>query len=318
MPRGKQSISPELPGLSIDPLLEFVGLPIAVEKATHDFIDVQESLGLHGPSGPQESEGFDSARPFVIHGAEEQVGFALIPPQMIVVPPEMEALVKAQYSWEYEDLLALIAYAPNRVPSETMVRQIVAVARAYALPLSCMSYIYDKARGGAPYVNAEGIFWRLQTDPRQLTVLKAEVVKLPAKGDELCIMRGVVQFANGQYFDDYGATSQDSHPAHSLANRVMLAVTKCKRRAGLTACGIPLQVSEEELDWREQERVASSHKTETPSPMQTSKLVANLGDLVAKVAAKGMTLDQALDKLGKKELSDIIDLDEAAVKLGLV
>lgn len=123
--------------------------------------------------------------------------------------------------------------------------------------------------GGKPYVNKTGLTYKVQKDPRQVKYIKAYPVILPIKmlemvkgenqvyflgysEDGTAMHHGVVEFKNGELFEDEGEanakylTKDYNKMSTMIPYTISLSATRATNRAMRLATGVGL-VSMEEL-----------------------------------------------------------------------
>ena len=190
----------------------------------------------------------------------------------------------------------------------------LAAAKMYGLPLQGVNLIPSKSGGHQVYVNATGIRWRLQTDPRELMSEEVEVIHRPTKDEPWVEVKSTVTMGNGAHADGLGVVG--CLPTGDVANSTLKAETKSSRRAGIKLVGVALQVAEDYLEWEEEQRRKPSLEgnftvLETATPISEPK---NLAEFFSWVEQQGKTIEDATPIVG--DVSEIAaDVSTAVKKL---
>lgn len=208
--------------------------------------------------------------------------------------------------------------------TEKGVRTVIALAKMHMLPLTGINVIRDSRGRLSFYVNSRGILWRLHNDSRGLKAQKHEIVHLPTPDEPYVRVRATVEFEDGSSFTNEALiyfkydqergewlerTRRGDWRPVNLGDRIMTAITKAKRRAGVDAVGLALPIFEDYVEYMEGGEVIdiSPRPLQDEVPELPSGEPRNLAELLAK-AAQELDLDAAAiqEKLGK-DLSQIAE-----------
>lgn len=224
--------------------------------------------------------------------------------------------LKDQYQLPLDQVRSLIR--SEQTPTDKALMQAVECARMFGVPLQGVNLIPSRA-GVNVYINADGIRWKLHTDPRRLKTVETRIIQVPTRDNPLAIVEGVVEFQDGSRFTNIGAVVVDSENKlgkgkWNEADALMKAATKAKRRAGQDAVGTTLPLYEDFIEWRDQE-------TKDITPMlPVAQSINNghpqtLAQFLAKLNEIKMDVVDACVKLNVATITEVKDFKEAWEKL---
>jgi len=224
--------------------------------------------------------------------------------------------VRLMLEAQYNQPLDKIA---NLVQSETPLTReglqaAVELAKMHLLPLTGVNVIRNRRGGLHFFVNAHGIRWRLHNDVRGLQSTNYEIIHFPSPDEPYVRVKGIIKFRDGSEFSNEAVIwfryedgewyermrSGDWKPVN-LGDRVMAAITKAIRRAGVEATGIALPIFEDTAPYVDASyRVVSEEESVVSMPELPSGPPRNLAELLAK-AQEELGLDGAgiQERLGK-------------------
>lgn len=163
----------------------------------------------------------------------------------ITVPPKADEpkpdAMDAQFGLPLNEQVKLMVVPPTLRPDEELIRAASQLARSARIPLWGINLIPTK-NGIKPYINADGIKFRLANDERGVSSNTADVLQFPTGNGSLAVVKRTITLRNGQVYQGLGAVVVDSqwNPANSL----LKADTKANRRAGYdaiaSAVGLPM------------------------------------------------------------------------------
>lgn len=179
----------------------------------------------------------------------------------------------------------------------------VRTARSFLLPLHGIDMI-PVGKGGQmiPYVNAEGIRFKLWLDPRGYKSADCEIIHWPTKDEPWVVVKGKVEFGDGSTYQNFGAV--DCQPGPGVSNSLLKATTKSYRRAGISAVGVALPIAEEYYDYVDEQRqtgkpvdaIDAEYREAQQRPIVDPK---NLAELLAWIEQVGHTTDETVQIAGE-------------------
>jgi len=204
--------------------------------------------------------------------------------------------------------------------SEKGIKTVITLAKMHMLPLTGINVIKDSRGRLSFYVNSRGILWRLHNDGRGLKGHSHEVIHLPTPQEPWVQVRATVEFEDGskftneafiyfKYDEETGEwlerTRRGEWKPVNLGDRIMTAITKAKRRAGVDAVGLALPIFEDYVEYMEGEIIDVVPRPVEETPELPSGEPRNLAELLAKASEElGLDAKGVQEKLGK-ELSEI-------------
>ena len=144
--------------------------------------------------------------------------------------------------------------------SEKGIKTVISLAKMHMLPLTGINVIKNSRGQLSFYVNSRGILWRLHNDERKLKSHSHKVVHLPTPQEPWVQVEATVEFEDGskftneafiyfKYDEETGEwlerTRRGEWKPVNLGDRIMTAITKAKRRAGVDAVGLALPIFED-------------------------------------------------------------------------
>ena len=243
-------------------------------------------------------------------------------PSPTIETPEAKLERENAYDLPLDRILQLIRFDPKRPPNENGIAIIKAMARAWHIPLGCMSWISTKM-GGAPYITFEGILYRIHHDPRGVSAITTEIVEMPKKENEMTVViKGFVQMGDNKVFSAFGSVSQVERPDLGTGGRLLLADTKACRRSCMRAVGVPFPVYEDMIEYEKEQSVQTTYAARGGSSssrpitiIEKPKDMDSVGALLAEALGRGMKMNDLLAKLGVEEIKDIQDVGAARKEL---
>jgi len=212
--------------------------------------------------------------------------------------------VKSEWSAPVEKR-ALLVRSMTTVTVQ-MVELATDVAKRYGLPISGVNMIPSKA-GPRPYINSDGIRWRLHMDKRGLKEYIGEITHMPTDDEPYIMARSRVEMKDGtiavnEAIMDWPATGKDA--GFTLGDAAMKAITKAKRRAGADMVGVGLPLYDEYYDEVAPEVIEGNWKVEKP---QTAKKTepTNLSELINMATELGIDYEDLPAMMGVADVSDL-------------
>lgn len=222
------------------------------------------------------------------------------------------AQLKDQYALPLDQVRQLIR--SEQTPTDVALRQAVEVAKMFGVPLQGINLIPSR-NGINVYINADGIRWKLHTDPRGLKCVETHIIQIPTRDNPLAIVEGRIEFKDGASFTNIGAVVVDGDNKGGKgkwneADALMKAATKAKRRAGQDAVGTTLPTYEDFIEYRDTEMkditpmltVAQSVNGDSPK---------TLSEFLVKLNASGIDVDAACQKLQVTAITEVKDYKAA-------
>ena len=221
-----------------------------------------------------------------------------------------------QYTLPWKEQAALIR---SETPmTERGIALALRVARSFGLPLQGLNIITNKRGEANVYVNADGLRWRLHTDPRGIRNSTAEVIHRPTTTEPWVEVKATITMGDGSEYTNFGAV--DCIPGSGVSNALLKSVTKAKRRAGVDAVGVALPIAEDFLEWVDEERKAgkkvdiidAEYKEMQSTPVAEPK---NLAELFVWIEQHSHTIDEAEAVTGMSTSDMAADVESAIAKL---
>jgi len=211
--------------------------------------------------------------------------------------------------------------------SEKGIKTVISLAKMHMLPLTGINVIKNSRGQLSFYVNSRGILWRLHNDERKLKSHSHKVVHLPTPQEPWVQVEATVEFEDGskftneafiyfKYDEETGEwlerTRRGEWKPVNLGDRIMTAITKAKRRAGVDAVGLALPIFEDYVEYAEGEVIEGSARVVEEQPLLPSGEPRNLAELLARAMREfGMDAETVQRKLDK-DLSEIASDVKAA------
>ena len=209
--------------------------------------------------------------------------------------------LRDQYRLRWEKQRELIKSSMPLTEAGTKIA--VRTARSFLLPLHGIDMI-PVGKGGqqVPYVNAEGIRFKLWLDPRGYKSSDCDIIHWPTKDEPWVVVKGKVEFADGSVYHNFGAV--DCQPGPGVSHALLKSKTKAYRRAGISAVGVALPVAEEYYDYADEQRQlgkpVDAIDVEYREAQQRSIIEPkNLAELLAWIEQVGHTTDEAVQIAGE-------------------
>lgn len=154
--------------------------------------------------------------------------------EIIVAEPSVKELdpIDVQYQLPLEQQRKLISIPQNVNASDELVRATVELARSARIPLWGVLIVPTK-NGNRPYINADGIRFRLANDSREVQSIDPEIIHYPTGIGDTATVKTTVIMKNGQTYASFGSVKVDSQ--WNEANALLKAETKSERRASYKA-----------------------------------------------------------------------------------
>lgn len=158
----------------------------------------------------------------------------LIPEAIPEVETEFEEQdsLDIQFHLPLDEQKKLISVPANALISNEMYVTAVALARSARVPLWGINIIPTK-NGPKPYINADGVKFRIANDKRGILSDDFEIIQIPHQMGDTAIVKRTLILKNGQSFNGLGAVKVDSQ--WNEGNALLKADTKAGRRAGYSA-----------------------------------------------------------------------------------
>ena len=157
-----------------------------------------------------------------------------------------------EWSLPDDDKFLLVHPPEKSTLTWPMVAQVESASKRYAVPLSGFNLI--RAGGKLTlYINADGMNFRLQTDPRGLKSIETFLEHMPdlSKEADHIAVRARITMGNGEFFDGWGVNewppTGGRNSSLGLGDLTMKLETKATRRATIKAVGKGLPVQDD--DW---------------------------------------------------------------------
>lgn len=144
------------------------------------------------------------------------------------------AVIEKQYDLPLEEVRKLIVVPSGMRPNNETIQNALNIARSVMVPLWGINLIPGKS-GQPPrvYINAEGIEFVLNNDPRGVQSNEMEILKVPTKESPLAIVKRIITMKTGQVYHGLGAVL--CGPGWDLDNGLLKADTKAGRRGAYKA-----------------------------------------------------------------------------------
>ena len=165
-------------------------------------------------------------------------------------------------------------------------------AKMFGLPIQGLNIIPTKTGVPQVYVNAVGIRWRLQTDPREFFSEKIDVTHRPTKEEPYVEVKTTITMKTGAGAEGLGLVA--CLPTGDVPNATLKAETKSGRRAGIKLVGVALQVAEDYLEWEAEQRGQKSTIDGNFTVIEPATIISepkNLAEFFAWVEQQGKTME---------------------------
>jgi hypothetical protein len=164
-----------------------------------------------------------------------------------------------------------------------MVELATDVAKRYGLPISGVNIIPSKA-GPRPYINSDGIRWRLYMDTREFKSSSGRITHMPSDPEPWITAYGKVEMKDGSWADNESVKEwpivdkNDKDRSFTLGNMCKKLITQAKRRAGADLVGVGLPIYDEYYDQVSVEIIEGEYQ-EIEAPKKTEP--TNLAELIS-------------------------------------
>lgn len=234
---------------------------------------------------------------------------------LTVVPPKKSVILnqlQSQYNLPLDEAMKLIR-TENQL-TKPAAQMAIDQARIFGVPLQGINVIPSR-NGINIYINADGIQWLLQQDPRGVKSIQTQIAHNPSKDEPFWAIRAVVTMYDGASYDGHGAVVIDAN--WNFANALMKAETKAIRRASYRATGKTLPIYDEVAEWKEESEAAKdvsaltrvrNQDTETADPTSIAELLTWM-----QPQYNGITdlMQIGIPKNGDGKVSGLADVDVA-------
>lgn len=180
-------------------------------------------------------------------------------PQAVVPMTSAMVMLEREYSLPLTEIRRKLVMPANARPNDEMLREAVELARSAGVPLWGINLIPTRL-GIAPYINSNGIKFRLANDPRGVASNTFEVINFSSVMGEVQIIRRTIVMGNGQTYQGLGAVviDRDWNPGNAL----LKADTKANRRAGYDAIAnaVGMRMYDEDADRATNESIEASFR----------------------------------------------------------
>lgn len=229
------------------------------------------------------------------------------------VKPVAAQILRAQYSMPRQ--LAATMIQSEAPLTEEGIRFAIALARMHMVPLTGITLISDRYGRPKVFVNTSGILWRLHNDRRGLSRIDSQVLHYPTPEEPFVRARAEVhlgdgsvyaneactyfRFENGEYYE---RSRRGEWQPVNVGDRVMAAITKAVRRAGVLAVGPGLPVYEDSYD------VEAVEVVQPPSPKTLAELLSMAKELGLSAGDISKLLNKPLTEIAADPASAWIQL----------
>lgn len=239
--------------------------------------------------------------------------------------PESRALtlydqMAQQWKMPLSDRQALVNPPPGGTVTVPMVERVTIASRMYGIPIPGFNLIpIPKTGGHTLYINANGIQFRLATDPRGLKSITPVIEHMPDldKEKDYISVKARIDMKDGSFSEDWGISEWPvlggRNMGMGLGDLIMKLTTKAIRRASIRLVGASLPIFDD--DWhrwvsgRGKDIVDGNFTVEPPPPKESPD---NLGELLA-FAKERYELDMkdVLELMGMVDVNELDDIDKA-------
>ena len=176
--------------------------------------------------------------------------------------------------------------------TDKYVKIAVAIAKSFGLPLQGINMI-PVGNTLQPYINSDGLRWRIHTDGRGVKKSLAEVTHRPTKDEPWVEVVATITMGDDSEYTNLGVVA--CTPGTDVANALMKAITKAKRRASIDAVGVALPIAEDYLEWVDEQKGKTIEGSFTISPVAPAPTTEpkNLAELLAWIVVNNHTVDEA-------------------------
>lgn len=206
-----------------------------------------------------------------------------------------------QYNLPLEQQRKLIQIPQNVNASDDLVRATVELARSARIPLWGVLIIPTK-NGNRPYINADGIRFRLANDPRGVKSVDVEILHYPMQMGDTATVKATVVMLNGQSYSNFGSVKIDSqwNEANGLSKATTKAIRRASYEAVANAIGMPQYDEDAKLEQNSNYVDATYSILNPPTPKNITQLITwiqkNKVSDEEYLAATGQDIDQMEEK----------------------
>jgi len=248
---------------------------------------------------------------------------------LVPLQKELQQYMEYQLTMPWTEQRQLLT--SQKAINESGVKKVVAMAKAYKLPLDVFALIPTK-QGMKPYVLAKGIVFRLQMDFRGIESIIPEILHWATVEEPWAKVKCTIRFKDGSEFVKHASHSADSegNPNWTPDFITMKCETKAVRRCGELAVGIPFPVYEAAMEWNAWETKQAVVEGEFKVLGEVNNFAEFLSNLMLDYNIQPMELPERLGiesmdqveahvykTLKIESWGQIEKLDEAVVALGL-
>ena len=191
-----------------------------------------------------------------------------------------------------------------------MIELATEVARRYGLPISGINIIPSRA-GLQPYVNSDGIRWRLHTDEREFKSSDGHITHMPTADEKWISAYAKVELESGAWasnesYKEWPITDpHDKDRSFNLGNMCKKLITQAKRRAGADLVGVGLPIYDEYYDTVEGEYTVIEEKAK---PKKTEPTTLNELIVMAGQVSEGLDVDVLIKMMDVNVMDDLRDI----------
>jgi len=185
------------------------------------------------------------------------------------------------------------------------------VARRYGLPISGVNIIPSKA-GLQPYVNSDGIRWRLHTDEREFKSSSGMITHMPTADEKWISAYAKVELQNGAWADNESfkewpiTDTHDKDRSFNLGNMCKKLITQAKRRAGADLVGVGLPIYDEYYD--NKEAIEGEYTVVEEKPKKTEPTTLNELIVMAGQVDESLDVDVLIKMMDVNVMDDLRDI----------
>lgn len=199
-----------------------------------------------------------------------------------------------------------------------MVEMVVDASKRYGIPLSGFNLIPRGKKGGYNlYINADGLRFRLFTDPRGIQSKNTELEHMPdfSKDQDYVAVKCTITMENGNVATGWGISEwppEDRNARLALGDLTMKMETKAERRATIKLVGSSLPVHDDDwFNWTIARGDAIDAESRELPPKKTEPTSS------PELLSMANELDESLDIESLPEIlgiEDIFSLDSDGIK----
>lgn len=212
--------------------------------------------------------------------------------------------------WESSKEHRTLLVRSREIVTIQMVELATAVAKRYGLPISGVNIIPTQT-GPQPYINSDGIRWRLHMDKRDFKSSEGEIIHMPTDEEKYIIAKARIEMKDGSYAVNESIkewpieSRRDKDRSFTLGNMCKKLITQAKRRAGLDLVGVGLPIYDEYYDQgiaADSEVIEGEYK-EIETPKKTEP--TNLSELINMATELGIDYEDLPAMMGVADVSDL-------------